>query len=90
MLRDLQLKDPGTAQLMIIINSEQVLTQQPAGSGRMPRSPTVRFEKIRPIAATRGWKGGDNEKEGAGQCQGGGAMRTGWLAGIERHTAIGP
>lgn len=54
----LELKGPSTVQLMIIINSEQALAQQPAGSGRMPRSPTVRFEKQdpeQPFMGVEGW-----------------------------------
>lgn len=46
---------------MIIINSEQALAQQPAGSGGMPGSPTVRFEKQDPRQPCMGWKGGENE-----------------------------
>lgn len=70
MLRDLELKGPSTIQLMIIINSEQALAQQPAGSGRMPGSPTVRSRKQDPRQPCMGVAGWDSERGQTGQCQG--------------------
>lgn len=60
----------GSAQLMIIINSEQTLARQPAGSGRMPGSPTVRFKNKTQGSRTRRWQDGDHDKGGTGQRQG--------------------
>lgn len=72
MPRALELKGPSAVKLMIIINSEQALVLQPAGSGRMPGSPTVRFEKQDPEQPRTGagWKGGVSGMGGA-VCPGG-------------------
>lgn len=70
MLRALELKGPSTIQLMIIINSEQALARQPAGSGRMPGSPTVRFKKQDPQQPCMGVEKVGTPRDEAGQCPG--------------------
>lgn len=70
MLRDLELKGPSTIQLMIIINSEQALARQPAGSGRMPGSPTARFKKQDPQQPCMGVEKVGTLRDGARQCHG--------------------
>lgn len=59
---------PGTVQLMIIINTEQTLAGQPAGSGKTPGSPTARLKNKTHGSQAWGREGGD-KKEGTGQCQ---------------------